>query len=84
LLKSKLEDAEDVDSVDISSEAVCIEYNALILAQEGVTELIREYGFPLSTYRKKQGVLTRFIENLARSNNNSYGSKKLDCCDLKH
>ena len=65
VLKSKLAGVDGIDSVDISSGAMTVEYNALILAQEGVTEVVREFGFPVSRERKKQGIFTRFIENLA-------------------
>lgn len=31
---------------------------------------------------KKPGIFKKFIESLAKSNKETFGSKKLDCCEL--
>ena len=33
---------------------------------------------------KAKGIFRRFIDNLSKSNEETFVDRKLDCCDLKH
>lgn len=84
-LESRLVKVDGIDSIDITKESIIIEYVTLQLAEESVKEIIEKSGYPLKKIKKKgKGSFRRFIDNLARSNKESFGNKKLDCCDLKH
>jgi copper chaperone CopZ len=84
-LESRLVKVDGIDSIDITKESIIIEYVTLQLAEESVKEIIKNSGYPLKEIKKKRkGIFRRFIDNLARSNKQSFGNRKLDCCDLKH
>ncbi len=84
-LQSELLSVDGIKTIDIKPESVGVEYNTLRLSGEYIRNLIKDMGYPLRGEReKKVGKLTRFIQNLAKSNKKSFGNKKLDCCDLKH
>ncbi len=84
-LQSKLEKVEGIESMNISAQSVSIEYVPLHLTAELVKEIINNAGYPLKDLKiKRKGFFRRFIDDLAKSNKESFGNKKLDCCDLKH
>jgi len=84
-LQSELTTVDGIDSCSFSSESVIIKYNTLKLSGEYVKKTIGDIAYPMHEQdRKRTGILNRFIDSLAKSNKNSYGNKKLDCCDLKH
>lgn len=84
-LQSKLVKVDGIDSIDISNKSISVEYVTLQLAEESVKEIIKNSGYPLKEIKKKRkGIFRRFIDELAKCNKESFGNKKLDCCDLKH
>ncbi|GAO30395.1 heavy-metal-associated domain-containing protein [Geofilum rubicundum] len=84
ILKSNLEKVKGIESINIATQSVSIEYVSLHLTEEMVKEIIKDAGYPLRELKKRRkGFFRRFIDDLARSNRESFGNKKLDCCDLK-
>lgn len=84
-LHSKIPKIDGIESCTVSKTDISVELMTLKLAPESVSEMILNLGYPVKTERsKKPGLFKRFLDNLAKSNKESFGSKKLDCCDLKH
>lgn len=84
-LQSKLVTVEGLNSVDVSTESISVEYGSFQLTEEAVKDVIINFGYQIKkAKKKKKGIFGRFIDNLAKSNKESFGNKKLDCCDLKH
>ena len=84
-LKSKLKNFDGIDFFDISNDEIEIEYSTLKLSEKGIFELFIQLGYPLELIKQvKYNLFKRFMNDLAKSNKESFGSKKLDCCDLKH
>ena len=84
-LKSRISKVDGIESMTISKGIISIEFMPYKLAEESVKEMIVDLGYPVQIENnRKPGFLKGFIENLAKSNKESFGTKKLDCCDLKH
>ena len=84
-LESKISQIDGIESLTISNGTIDIEYSTFKQSEESVRDILKKHGYPVQIRKnRKHGIMARFIENLAKSNKATYGSKKLDCCDLKH
>ena len=84
-LQERLRKVEGILSLETSPAVIRIDYDTLRLAAGSIKETMSSMGYPVKeTVKKRIGMLSRFIKNLADSNREVYGSKRLDCCDLKH
>lgn len=81
-LSMKLSEIEEFDEFVISSVSLTVWYLPYIISETTVREMIINTGFPVKTSEKKKGVIHRFLENLAKSNRETFGNKKPDCCNL--
>ena len=69
----------------LNPESVRIEYDSLQIGEEAIMGKITACGIPLQEQTKRQkGIFGRFFQNLAKTNSEVYGNKRLECCDLKH
>ncbi len=85
ILNTKLSDVEGIESYDLSDEFIQIDFMIFKQSEKSIQQYLASVGFPvLCNKEKKTGIFKRFVDNLAKSNKESFGSKKLDCCDLKH
>ncbi|MGD9993679.1 MAG: LDCC motif putative metal-binding protein [Salinivirgaceae bacterium] len=83
-LRQQLKEVEGIDSFEISSKYICIEYLPFKLSKESIQETLNNIGYPVKIEKKKKkGLFARFIDKLAKSNKETFGNQKLDCCDLK-
>jgi hypothetical protein len=83
-LQQKLNEIKGIDSFEISNEWICIEYLPFKFSKESIQETLNNMGYPVKIEKKKKkGLIARFIDKLAKSNRETFGSQKLDCCDLK-
>lgn len=84
-IRTRLKLVEGIESFDITEEQITVNYDSLQLAGAFIKDLINNIGYPVRDKEDKGvGVLKRFINNLAKNNQKAYGTKKLDCCELKH
>lgn len=84
-LNEELKKVEGIISHEIAQESVSVVYDALRLSAVAVKEILDNMGYPVEELKeKRKGILSRFIKNLADSNREIYGKKRLDCCDLNH
>jgi len=84
-LQTKLKLVEGIESFDITEEQITVNYASLQLAGAFIKDLINNIGYPgHEKENERAGVIKRFIKNLAKNNQKEYGTKKLDCCELKH
>lgn len=83
-LQHKLNELEGIDSFEITDEGIFIEYLPFKHSKESLEVTLKEFGYPVTIEKKKRkGLFARFIDNLAKSNKEAFGNKKLDCCELK-
>ena len=62
-LQSKLVTVEGINSIDITTESIRIEYVTLQLTEESVKEIIKNSGHYLKeTKKKRKGIFKRFID----------------------
>ncbi len=79
-LQSKLSTVQGISSCNITTESISVEYGTFQLTEEAIKESIKKFGYPIKKEKKKRkGIFRRFIDNLAKRNKKSFGSKKLDC-----
>jgi hypothetical protein len=84
-LRSRISKADGIESITFSKGIINIEFMPYKLTEVSVKEMIVDLGYPVQIKKnRKPGLLKGLIENLAKSNKESFGTKKLDCCDLKH
>ncbi len=66
-----------------SRSTLVLEYQTLVLSEKSVLDLVKESGINLRIEpARKRGVIGRFIDRLAESNQRTFGSNRLDCCDI--
>lgn len=83
-LQQKLREVEGISTFEVSNECICIEYLPFKLSRVSIESKLKELGYPVKIEKKKKkGLFARFIDKLAKSNKETFGNQKLDCCDLK-
>ena len=83
-LQQKLNELEGIDSFEISSDFIRIEYLPFKLSKESIQETLKKIGYPVKIEKKKKkGFFERFINKLSKSNKETFGNQRLDCCDMK-
>lgn len=84
-LRSRFEEVDGINSFDIHADSVQLEFDSLKMSQEYIKMIIMNLGYQVkSNEETHQGIFKRFLQHLAKSNEETFGDKKLDCCDLKH
>ena len=81
-LKTRLVKVVGVESFDITPDSLRVEYVPFLIAEDSITGIIRQTGFPVKTGEKKKGVIRKFLDKLVKSNRETFGNKKPDCCNL--
>jgi len=59
-------------------------YNVYEISKSELTTLMSDLGLKPYQQSTKKGLLANWIEKMARSNNESFNGKRLDCCDLNN
>nr|WP_321409119.1 LDCC motif putative metal-binding protein [uncultured Carboxylicivirga sp.] len=84
-LRIQLSGIEGIEAYSLTNEFLDIDFIIFKQSEKSLLQRIGRLGHPLQVYKsKKPGFFKNFINNLAKSNKESFGTKKLDCCDLKH
>lgn len=71
-----------VQEVHIIGDVLTVTFDELVLSSHYFEQILDEAGLLKHQAKKKRGFLSRFIDKLAKSNTERYGSKRLDCCDV--
>ncbi len=83
-LQHKLNEVEGIDSFEITDKSIFIEYLPFKHSKESLEVTLQAFGYPVTIEKKKRkGLFTRIIDNLAKSNKESFGNNRLDCHELK-
>lgn len=80
-LSALFEVDKGIENFQISANGVYLEYNTYLYSQIQLEEILLKNGFSKKKDRRL-GFVRRQIKNLAKSNKKTYGSQKLDCCQL--
>ena len=84
-LRTRLNTVDGICSFEIQSDSVHLEYDSLKLSKEYIRMIIMNLGYQVkSSEGTHPGIVKRFLQHLAKSNQEAFGDKKLDCCELKH
>lgn len=73
-----------IQTISFSENLITVGYNPYQITEENVEKLISDLGIKISNKPEKQGFLRRWLKDMAKSNKESLGSGRLDCCDLNH
>ncbi len=83
-LRSRLGTVDGITSLDIDADTVHLEFDTLKLSQGYIQMIIMNLGYPVKFHEGTHpGIFKRFIQHLAKSNQESFGDKKPDCCEMK-
>jgi len=82
-LRTELLKLEGIESVNINTDLIEVQYLTYKLAANAIKETICSLGYDLKSSDEKKGILQKFITRLSNSNKKVYGNKRLDCCDIK-
>jgi hypothetical protein len=80
-LSTLLKSNKGIENFRISFDGIYLEYNSYLYSQIQIEEILFKTGFRKKKDRRL-GFVRRQIKNLAKSNKKTYGSQKLDCCQL--
>jgi len=84
-VKRKLNNITGISGFIVEPDRIQIEFYTYFQSKDSLKKELVNAGFPLEDKEKsKSGVFGRFIQNLAKSNLESFGNKRLDCCDLRN
>ncbi len=84
ILNTKISELQGIESYDISNEHIQIDFMIFKQSEKSLKQYLVNLGFPVMCKKeKKPGIFKKWIDNLAKSNKESFGSKKLNCCELK-
>lgn len=73
---------DGVERAELRPGSVAVEYYPDFLSRQSIeTELVR-LGLPPRRNGKKRNPFRRFVDRLAQSNAETFGSEPLDCCKL--
>jgi len=82
-LSELLKKINGISLVEASEQGFKIEYNIYSCSDDEIVEILSENGFTeFSEKNPKQGFFKRLLKYISDSNKNSFGNKKLECCDL--
>jgi len=65
--------------VSVSDDEVIVDYNRYLLTGQQIAEILTRNGF-IILKKRRPGFIKRQIEYLARSNDQTFGGRKPDCC----
>ena len=66
-----------------TDNTLTVGYNIYEISQPKLTALMDEMGLkPFQNAQK--GILAKWVDKIAKTNQNSFNSKRLDCCDLNN
>ena len=71
-----------IQTISFSENRITVEYNPYQITKKNLEKLISDLGIEISNKPEKQSFLKRWLKDLAKSNKESLGSGRLDCCDL--
>src|SRR5690554_6015389 len=78
-VKIKLESQLGVINLVDQNNLLKVTYEPYKVSDKYLTSLIKQIDF-ISLSNKKKGLVSRWIEKLAKSNKKNIGNQKLDCC----
>jgi len=66
-----------------ADNTLTVGYNIYEISKTNLTALMDELGLrPIQSTSK--GILTKWLDKIAKTNQESFNSKRLDCCDLNN
>jgi len=71
-----------IQTISFSKNLLTVAYNPYQITEENLEKLISDLGIKIMTVPEKQGLIRRWLNNLAKSNTESLGSGRLDCCNM--
>lgn len=78
----KVKQIPGVNNVSRKKDSLIISYEPYSVSEKFLVKCLTGMGFVPAT-EKKKGFFARWIENLAKTNQENFGKKRLDCCNVK-
>ncbi len=71
-----------VEDLQTDAEAVTVRYDDRLISSTLIQREMERLGLAAPAKAKRRGALARFIDRLAASNEQTFGSSRPDCCSL--
>ena len=81
IFKSIFKSMKGVQNFSINNNTLRIEYNSYLISLKEIKDILFLNSYEIKK-TKKSGFLQKFILNLAKSNKETLGTSKLECCNL--
>jgi len=82
--KSALLKQPGILEVSVVDQNMVVGFNAYAMSEEELTSIMNDMGLKPNPGKVKKGHISRWLDNLAKTNKESFGAKRLDCCDMNH
>ncbi|HHE39915.1 MAG TPA: hypothetical protein ENL10_00240 [Candidatus Cloacimonetes bacterium] len=82
--KSALLKKPGILEVSVVDQTMVVGYNTYAMSKEELTTFMNDMGLEPNPDKVKKGRIVNWLDNLAKTNKESFGTKKLDCCDMNH
>ncbi len=82
--KSALLKQPGILEVSVVDQTMVVGFNAYAISEDELTTFMNDMGLEPKPDKVKKGLIANWLENLAKNNRESFGTKKLDCCDMNH
>jgi copper chaperone CopZ len=80
-VKKALSDIDGVERLDAEPGLVSVSYYPDVLSLEIIKKQIENLGYSVGK-RERKGRFQRLVDRMIESNQKSFGSQRLDCCDI--
>lgn len=83
-VKLTLDNINGVSNVSEGQDVLTVSYNPYYVSETYLIREMKQMGFlSLKEAKKKKGIVSRWLDKMARANKKSFGNQRLDCCELK-
>jgi hypothetical protein len=71
-----------ISDVKYADRSVSVEYNPYLISEEEITGLFKRLNIEFSDAPKKTGFIKRWLLNMVKENNESFGNQGIHCCSM--
>jgi len=74
---------EGIQKVTKKGNTLFVEFNSYIHVKKALIEIMKENGYESDiSVQNKKGFFAKWVDKLAKTNKEKFGSDRLECCDL--
>ncbi len=82
--KSALLKKPGILEVSVVDNTMVIGFNTYAMSEEELTTIMNDTGLEPYPAKEKKRLFASWLDNLAKTNKENFGDKRLDCCDMNN